>query len=81
MCPKYAEVKQRMEQGAEIYKANVPDSEDEDNSEEESMSDTEEETGYYHCHRSCVNYETKSKFPEKCEQQKKENKQCPIKKS
>ena len=45
MCPKYTEVSRRMEQGAEIYKATNPDSEDEVNSEEESMSDTEEEPG------------------------------------
>ena len=43
------------------------------------MSDTEEETNYYHCHRSCGNYDTPCKSPGKCKQQKKENKPCPIK--
>ena len=44
------------------------------------MSDTEEETGYYHCHRSCVNYDSECKFPGKCKQQRMEDKPCPIKK-
>ena len=65
MCPHYPGIRQRMEPRAEIYKADIPDIESEDDSKEESMSDTKEETGHYHCHRSCVNYEAPCEFPEK----------------
>jgi hypothetical protein len=38
------------------------------------------ETNYYHCHKTCVNYVTPCRSPDKCKQQKQENKPCPIKK-
>ena len=70
MCPKYSGIKQRMEPGAEIYNADISDSNSEDDSEEESMSDTEEETNYYHCHKSCVNYETPADLQENASNKK-----------
>ena len=85
MCPKYTEVKQRMEQGAEIYKATNPDSEAEVSSDEESMSVdesmsiSEEKNGYYHCYKSCATYDDRCTYPEECEQQKRGEKPCPIK--
>ena len=89
MCPKYPEVNQRKEKGAEIYLATTPDSEaeisilEESMSEEESMSIPEEKNGYYHCYISCANYTNKCRNPEECKQQKKEKKpssQCPMNK-
>ena len=78
MFPKYTEVNQRMERGAEIYKATNPDSEAEVNSDEESMSDdesmsiSEEKIGYYHCYKSCATYDDRCTYPEECEQQKRQ---------
>ena len=89
MCPKYPEVNQRKEKGAEIYLATTPDSEaeisisEESMSEEESMSISEEKNGYYHCYISCANYTNECRNPEECKQQKKEKKpssQCPMNK-
>ena len=87
MCTKYAEVNQRAEKGAEIYQATTPDSEaeisisEESMSKDESMSISEEKNGYYHCYISCANYTEECRYPDECEQQKKEQKprsQCPI---
>ena len=49
--------------------------------EDAEIAEIATETNYYHCHKTCVNYVTPCRSPDKCKQQKQENKPCPIKKN
>ena len=53
--------------------------EDRRNKEDAEIAEIVTETNYYHCHKTCVNYVTPCRSPDKCTQQKQENKPCLIK--